>query len=527
MSTIFGTAGNDFWIVANPGTVTLDGLGGSDTLSLGTSLRSAYNITKTADGAIHVDSVSGASGAFHATLFNMEVLTFNSERDVLTLSTLFGGSTGSTGTTTTSAPAPTVTIVDNIPGVAIGNVSYALTFSTAINSLSAGAFSVSNGSITSITGTGASYTVVVTPSANTEGTLDLTLNAGAVTSTAGAVNAGATAAATQPIDTRAPTLASATPANQSAGVAAGSSIVLAFSEAIQQGTGSVTVKDGTGATFAVYDAATSSSLSFSGSTLTIRPGSALAAGTTYSVDISSGGLKDLAGNAFAGSTGYSFSTAVDTARPSLTGGPGNDSLPTVSGLESINGLGGTDTVVLAQARSAYNVAQTSGGWTVTAKDGSSTYSLSNVERLRFSDVGMSLDTASTQSGGQAVLLLGAVLGNDLLQLKKPLIGSVIGLLDQGFNMQQLSGALMRLDIWGLLANGGNPTATTTQIASYLLGTVNKVAPDAATLNAAVSALNAETPATQGTFLWQLALSSANQTQVGLVGLASTGVTFGG
>lgn len=153
--------------------------------------------------------------------------------------------------------------------------------------------------------------------------------------------------------------------------------------------------------------------------------------------------------------------------------------------------------------------------------------LLNIERLKFADISIALDTGATQSGGQAQLLLGAVLGKDLLAIKKPLVGTGIDLFDQGFTFQQLSGAIMRLDIWGLLANGGQASATNTQIANYLLTTVNKAVPDAGTLAAAVSAINSETGAAQGNFLSLLAASAANQTQVGLVGLAATGLEFGG
>ena len=103
---------------------------------------------------------------------------------------------------------------------------------------------------------------------------------------------------------------------------------------------------------------------------------------------------------------------------------------------------------------------------------------------------------------------------------------LIDLFDQGFTLQQLSGAVLRLDIWGLLANGGSASASNTQIANYLLATVNKSAPNAATLAAAVAALDTETGAAQGNFLAQLAESAANQVQVGLVGLATTGLEFG-
>jgi hypothetical protein len=97
-STYKGTSGNDSWTVTNPGTFTLDGLDGIDTLYLGTSLRSAYTVTQSSDGAVHVDSVSGASGVLHATLYNMEKLVFANGRDTLDLTTLFNQTTSLTGT---------------------------------------------------------------------------------------------------------------------------------------------------------------------------------------------------------------------------------------------------------------------------------------------------------------------------------------------------------------------------------------------------------------------------------------------
>jgi hypothetical protein len=87
VATVFGTAGNDSWTVVAGATFTLDGLGGIDTLYLGSSLRSSYSIVKTSDGAVHVDSLSAASGgtSLHATLFNLEQLAFDNGRDVFNL----------------------------------------------------------------------------------------------------------------------------------------------------------------------------------------------------------------------------------------------------------------------------------------------------------------------------------------------------------------------------------------------------------------------------------------------------------
>jgi len=98
-------------------------------------------------------------------------------------------------------------------------------------------------------------------------------------------------------------------------------------------------------------------------------------------------------------------------------------------------------------------------------------------------------------------------------------------------LTDLAGAFLRLDIWSLLtgqnisvnAPGGRTLAEDTAVANYLLSNVNGTAPDLLTLRAAGDALHSE--ATQGTWLAQLALSSASQTHIGLVGLAATGVAY--
>jgi hypothetical protein len=149
--------------------------------------------------------------------------------------------------------------------------------------------------------------------------------------------------------------------------------------------------------------------------------------------------------------------------------------------------------------------------------------LTNFERLEF--VGgqrVALDLGASDAAGQSVLLIGAVLGKGLLPAKEELMGTVIGLFDQGFSMQQLAGALLRLPIWGGVLTASNNPA---DIARYLLRTVNKVEPSETAVMAAAAALSAESPVQQGTWLAELALSAANQAQVDLVGLQSSGFQY--
>ncbi len=115
-----------------------------------------------------------------------------------------------------------------------------------------------------------------------------------------------------PIDTTAPNLFSISPADAATGVAVGSNIVLSFNESIQRGTGLIEIRSdsATGTLVESYNAATSSNLSTSVNTLTINPTSNLANNTQYFVTIPSSAIKDLAGNSYAGTSSYDFTTAA-------------------------------------------------------------------------------------------------------------------------------------------------------------------------------------------------------------------------
>jgi serralysin len=109
-------------------------------------------------------------------------------------------------------------------------------------------------------------------------------------------------------DTVAPLLVTAVPADEATGIAIGSNIVLNFSEAIAKGTGNIVLKTVAGVTVTTFDVASSSNLSISGSTLTINPSTDLGYSTAYSVEFAAGTIKDLAGNSYAGTSSYNFST---------------------------------------------------------------------------------------------------------------------------------------------------------------------------------------------------------------------------
>ena len=128
-------------------------------------------------------------------------------------------------------------------------------------------------------------------------------------------------------DDAAPTLTSATPADNATGIAPSANIALTFSENIAAGTGNITlVNVSTGTTVETFNIATGTgdqggTVSISGAVLTLDPSANLAEATQYAVRIAGTAIEDSSHNAFAGisnDTSYNFSTGVsDSAAPTL------------------------------------------------------------------------------------------------------------------------------------------------------------------------------------------------------------------
>ena len=180
-----------------------------------------------------------------------------------------------------------------------------------------------------------------TPGVNASGTLNaFTAVAQDNSGSESSIAVQATVSVTAP-DTTPPTVTGFTPGVGATGVAVGSDIVVKFSEAIHAGVGKIEVHSGspTGTLVESYDVtgAGSDHLTFNGNQLTINPTSDLANSTHYFVTLASGSIKDLAGNSYAGTTSYDFTTT-----PNINGTAGDDSLNGGSGNDIISGFGGND-----------------------------------------------------------------------------------------------------------------------------------------------------------------------------------------
>ncbi|AMO25299.1 hypothetical protein UC35_06740 [Ramlibacter tataouinensis] len=117
------------------------------------------------------------------------------------------------------------------------------------------------------------------------------------------------------LDSTPPTLVSTSPVDNATGITS-SRILLNFNERVVAGSGNIIISNGTDTrTIAVGDA---TQVSFSGNTANINPGADLLKGTTYSVTLASGVIRDAAGNPFAGITSTTTLNFATAAAPDAT-----------------------------------------------------------------------------------------------------------------------------------------------------------------------------------------------------------------
>ena len=169
-----------------------------------------------------------------------------------------------------------------------------------------------------------------------------------------------------PVDTS-PLSATFSPLDEATDALIGSDIILYFNKTIKRGTGNIVLKTSSDTVIATYDAASSTNLSISGSTLTINPTADLVYSTGYKVEFASGSIKDIAGNNYAGTTSYNFATAAKVLPVATAASVTTDEDMAKSGI-----LTGTD--VNGSALSFSKVADPSHGTvTINATTGAYTY----------------------------------------------------------------------------------------------------------------------------------------------------------
>jgi hypothetical protein len=178
----------------------------------------------------------------------------------------------------------------------------------------------------------------------------------------------------------------------------------------------------------------------------------------------------------------------------------------------INGGAGIDTMSYSGKYSAYTVGKIDSFWSVGSKSAASrTDTLSNIERLRFSDVSVALDTDG--NAGKVAKLLGVTFGGSALT-NKEYVGVGLSLLDQGVSYQDLAA----------LAVSVTKKSSSTDICNLLWINIFGKAPTAADV-APYKALLDSGQISIGALTTLAADTSFNSTNINLVGLSQTGIEY--
>jgi methionine-rich copper-binding protein CopC len=357
-----GTTANDAFTFTSVGgqpksgnIYTIDGLAGTDSFRFdeGTSGKylSSYLSTKftiqpvNGSGVIVVTGASTGGTSLTFNLNSVEQLIFGDK--TVTLS--YGPSDLTAPTVSSFSPADAATGVTESADIVV-------TFSEAIQK-GTGTIVIHSGSASgtviesfdaatntaNLAVSGSTLTINPTSNLGSSTNYFVTFDAGSIKDIAGNSYAGTTTYDFTTGDTLAPTVSTYSPADGATGVVASSNIVVTFSEAIQKGTGTITIHSGSaaGAVVESFDASASARLSISGSTLTIDPTNNLAESTQYFVTFDAGTVKDAAGNGIAAVTTYDFTTS-DSIAPTVS---------TFSPVDAATGVSETSNIVVTFSES--------------------------------------------------------------------------------------------------------------------------------------------------------------------------------
>lgn len=204
----------------------------------------------------------------------------------------------------------------------------------------------------------------------------------------------------------------------------------------------------------------------------------------------------------------------DGGNDTLSGLDGNDTLDGGAGNDTIDGGAGVDTAVYSSNRAAYAINGTAPNLTVSGPDGFDT--LSNVERLQFSDKGLAFDLGLGEAAGNTVRIIGAAFDGLTIQLHPDYVGIGLDLFDGGWTMPQVCELVIPV-----MGSPSNVDFVNT-VYQNLVG----APPSQAELDLYVGLLQGSGGTmTQAELLMFAANTEANALNIELVGLQASGVEF--
>jgi serralysin len=220
-------------------------------------------------------------------------------------------------------------------------------------------------------------------------------------------------------------------------------------------------------------------------------------------------------NVIAGDDGPNnlFGTAGDDV---IQAAGGNDTLTGGAGNDTVDGGSGIDTAVLGGNRSAYAIG--AAGTSVSGPDGSDT--LTNIERLQFSDKQLAFDLGPGQAAGNTVRIIGAAF--DANHINPTFVGIGVDLFDGGMSMLQVCQLALGTSLFLSIAGSTSNEAFVNTVYENVVG----APPSDAVRDSFVGLLQGSGGTlTQAELLALAANAAVNATNINLVGLQQSGVEF--
>ena len=195
----------------------------------------------------------------------------------------------------------------------------------------------------------------------------------------------------------------------------------------------------------------------------------------------------------------------------------NDIIKGQPGTDFFDGGVGIDTVVYSGPLEQYTLKKSSARFVVSESTGSDdTDYLTSIERLQFSNAKLALDLDG--HAGDAVKIIGSLLGPKFIE-DKPLVGVVLGLLDQNYTKTQIASLGLSTPLYQSLAG----SASNEDFVKYVFNNVVGRPPKPDELNTYLSMLS------QGSTQAELAVlagdTDLNSSNIGLIGLSLNGLSY--
>ena len=359
--------------IATDDLITADEIGSGVTIAGSTTLTGTLTVSlAVSDGTMTVNlSTTASSGAWSAMLSNADIQTLANGPLTVTATAPDGSITiQDVALPTLSLVRPALTITDDVPGTATGEVTFTFTFNEGVSGFDVSDITVTGGSKGTFTQvTADTYNLVVTPTASSSGSISVSV----ADNTATGTNTGRgniAASSIQSFDTTGAAAAPSVTINTD-NLASDTSPVLGGTTSLPPGAPVVIAidTDNNGGTDISYSAVVQS-----GGTWSID----LESATPTAGSLPSGGLAPDAKVTATATNAYGNSTSVvGLNKPSVTGLTTNDATPIVSGTWT-NIVGDTLSVVIdgttySEANSNLNISGNDWSLTLASAPGDGSY----------------------------------------------------------------------------------------------------------------------------------------------------------